>query len=297
MLGLALLLLLGAVVAVVLMALSIALDCVRPPRHTVGYAVAWGLPADPGEAKRPFESWTLDRPGGGGGVRLPVWSIDTGAGGDLTVVMVHGWGRSRIDVLGDRLAPFDELAGRLVIYDRRGHGDATGVCRLGAGEDEDLLALLDTLGPCPVVLAGHGMGAVIAIGAAVQAGSRVGAVVAYAPYTDFHAWLRRRLALRRLPTRPLTDLALLGLAISGIRPPRVLPAVRRLACPLLVVHGADDRLSPVEQGRVIAEAAPHGELLVVEGAGHLDVHRVGGERHDEAVRRLLAGGIDLRLEI
>lgn len=39
-------------------------------------------------------------------------------------------------------------------------------------------------------------------------------------------------------------------------------------CPTTVVHGADDRLIPVEMGAEIAGAIPGAELTVVEDAGH-----------------------------
>ena len=39
-------------------------------------------------------------------------------------------------------------------------------------------------------------------------------------------------------------------------------------CPTMVMHGADDRLIPVERGEEIARAIPGAELVVIEDAGH-----------------------------
>ena len=39
-------------------------------------------------------------------------------------------------------------------------------------------------------------------------------------------------------------------------------------CPTMVIHGADDRLIPVERGEEIARAIPGAELVVIEDAGH-----------------------------
>jgi pimeloyl-ACP methyl ester carboxylesterase/predicted glycosyltransferase len=43
---------------------------------------------------------------------------------------------------------------------------------------------------------------------------------------------------------------------------------RRLACPVLVIHGSDDACQPISRGRRLAELTG-GELVVLEGAGHL----------------------------
>jgi pimeloyl-ACP methyl ester carboxylesterase len=52
--------------------------------------------------------------------------------------------------------------------------------------------------------------------------------------------------------------------------------------PTLVVHGTDDRVLPVENGRQLAAAIPDAELVLVEGAPHL----VFVEHADEVTARL-----------
>jgi pimeloyl-ACP methyl ester carboxylesterase len=47
-----------------------------------------------------------------------------------------------------------------------------------------------------------------------------------------------------------------------------LEALRRLAVPALVIHGVDDILIPVENGRLVAAAVPGARLLEIEGMGH-----------------------------
>jgi len=42
-----------------------------------------------------------------------------------------------------------------------------------------------------------------------------------------------------------------------------------ISCPTTVIHGAEDRLIPVEVGRELAAAIPGAELVIIEGAGHL----------------------------
>jgi pimeloyl-ACP methyl ester carboxylesterase len=45
-------------------------------------------------------------------------------------------------------------------------------------------------------------------------------------------------------------------------------ALGRLAVPALVIHGSDDPLVPLENGRRTAAAIPGAELLVIPGLGH-----------------------------
>lgn len=47
-----------------------------------------------------------------------------------------------------------------------------------------------------------------------------------------------------------------------------LPALRNVRVPTLVVHGVDDPLVPVENGRRVAEAVPGARLLELQGMGH-----------------------------
>ena len=44
----------------------------------------------------------------------------------------------------------------------------------------------------------------------------------------------------------------------------------RVRCPVLVLHGTEDGVSPVEDGRAIA-AASRGTMIEINGAGHNDL--------------------------
>ena len=98
--GLLLLVLVGLVVVVLILSFLMASAAVHPPRHAAGYAVARGLPVDPGEKGLAFEEWWLEVEGG---ASLPVWEVQQGSGVEgrgsgktLTAVFVHGWGMDQI---------------------------------------------------------------------------------------------------------------------------------------------------------------------------------------------------------
>ena len=247
--GLALLLATALVAIVVLFAVIVSRDVTHPARHTAGYAVGRGLPVDPGEAGLSFEAWDLERPGG---VRLPVWEV-TGEGvATSTVVFVHDLGESRIDVLA-AIEPWPRLVGRLILYDRRGHGDAVGGSRPGRGDDDDdLAALVEHLGATRLIVVGQGLGSAIATAAAVNKPAVRGLVVA-GPFAPLHMRLRRSLVDRGCPAG-LTAPALAAARLVGARC-RALDAadLSGVAVPVLVIPTPDDEVAHV---RALAAAAP-----------------------------------------
>ncbi len=291
----------GTALALLLLILTaiLAREMTHPPRRTMGYALARGLPSDPGEMNLAYDSWRLDRPDG---AHLPVWEIpgmvrggdgtDARADEGLCIIFVHGWGQSRLDFL-PLAKPWLASAERIVLYDLRGHGESErGRARLGDGEAEDLLALIGRLEAPRVLLIGFSMGAVIALDAAASApetARRIVGVIAYAPYISFHRSLCGRLRRNHLPSRPVTDLAILGHLLFGVKP-RSLDAdrLRRIDCPVLVVHGERDIVSPVEHGRAVAETVKDAELLRVPGGEHTMRGLVEAEEHAERVEQLIA---------
>ena len=44
--------------------------------------------------------------------------------------------------------------------------------------------------------------------------------------------------------------------------------LKSVSAPTLVIHGSEDPLFPVEQGKAIAAAVPGAKLLIIEGMGH-----------------------------
>ena len=58
--------------------------------------------------------------------------------------------------------------------------------------------------------------------------------------------------------------------------------IRRIRCPLLVLHGTADMLVPMKMGREVAAAAGGPvEFVMIEGAGHNDTYDRGGKAYKE----------------
>jgi len=259
----------------------------HPPRRTYAHAVARGRPGHPDELPRlpsgqprPFEQWSFKSRG----LELPVWDIT----GDLNandapldasledrpiLVMTHGWGDSRVGAL-TRAVPLLPICSRIIMWDLPGHGEAKGRCSMGTREPDDLLALLQQLALTNhrVVLFGWSLGAGVSIVAATRFVGTVAGVIAEAPYRVSQTPARNVLKIRELPYRWNVPPAfwLIGMDV-GVGPrwsgfDRADHA-GRLKCPLLVIHGRDDRVCPIEDGRAIARAGP-GTLVEIADAGH-----------------------------
>ncbi len=274
LLGLGLLLLFAAIAGMTLRGL------VRPPRVGVAHALSRGRATTPAELDPPLhaESWTFTSRGR----ELPVWDVRGLDPRGPVVIVTHGWGEDRVFTL-PRVAALAPACSRLVTWDLPGHGEAPGSCTLGQREPEDLAALVHRVRAStdrPLVLCGSSMGAGISIAAAAaladdrEHAGLVSGVIAECPYRLAVEPARNVLRLKGMPSGPTLSVAvaLLGLAAGAGPLWRRYDRERlasRLRCPLLVLHGAEDAVSPPEDGRRIAAAAPDGTFVPIEGAGHV----------------------------
>jgi pimeloyl-ACP methyl ester carboxylesterase len=282
MLGLLILFAVAIAIVLAMYVGGIAYEALHPPRANAAWAIARSRPSCPAEMDLDAREWWLDVPG----ARLPVWEIDLDATPNgLSVIVIHGWGRSRVDSLG-RIAPFLERASRVVLLDLRGHGEASGRTRLGDGEESDIVALVERLPSGPVILVGHSLGATVALFAANEASiaSRCRGVIALAPYDTVRTPLTTRLAVREFPTGICVTLVLGLLRAFGVRCRSTLDQARRLAAPLLVIHGEWDRIVPLAEAEAIAQAR-RGELVVIEAREHADLEH--SERYLDACRAFM----------
>ncbi|MEM9881290.1 MAG: hypothetical protein AAF800_00030 [Planctomycetota bacterium] len=251
----------------------------RPRRKTLGVALAAGGAGDPADLGLQAEAVTLNL---GDGSRSPGWRIRGDAPTGPSAVVVHGHRDSRFGAMyrAQTVLPFVREA---VVFDLPGHGEAEAASgKMGAREADDIAAVVAGAvpGAIPgaVVLMGSSMGATFVVKAAArhpEVFRHGGGVVALAPYRFWDEGLRGQLRRRRVPAWPVVPLVGLILRVwpgrwgLGERPgfDRAADAAE-LTAPLLVVHGDDDAICPLDAGRAIAEAAPRGRLHVVPGGTH-----------------------------
>lgn len=288
--GLVFLLLLAILLVVVALVGATVYESIRPQRRSTGWALGVGWPEDPSAVGVPYEEWVLERPKG---FRLPVWDVSGHRSDGPVLVMIHGFGRSRLTWL-PHLEEWRRRGSRVVMIDLRGHGDATpDGAGLGDSDVEDVVELIETLDRReadeerrPIVVVGRSLGATVGILAAAEC-QAIDAVVAVAPYETLRVPMTGRIVLRGLPGWSAIPAALLVLRLLGRKPRSTREAAGRLRCPLLVIEGELDQISPEEGARAIAEAAPDSRYELVSGAGHGDHWDHEPERLDAAVDEVI----------
>ncbi|MCH2144221.1 MAG: alpha/beta hydrolase [Phycisphaerales bacterium] len=293
-----LLTLLGLATAIILIAYItiVCWEVVHPERRTAGWALAHGMPTTPEDFDLPYEEWTVDRPDG---TRLPVWDIpadpiEDGTAEDApTVIVIHGWSRSRIDSLVRVQQLLVDPNGarrrfRTILPDLRGHGDASeGRTTLGSSEVGDLEAILDTLGEGPFILVGHSLGAVLALHLAGRRSEQIRSVLAIAPYdrlaTPFDGYLRSR----DFPAGPFSRMLEHTLRLCGIRMRDTNEIAAGLSMPIEVMVGSEDRVCPPSIARRITASAQRAQCHELPDTGHSNHHVRGPQDFRRLFERCL----------
>lgn len=233
------------------------------PERVVEQATPEGLP------------WRPATVSGINGKQLAGWFIPAAERAPALVVM-HGWG-GNAEMMLPLAAPLHAAGFALLLLDARCHGRSaedsfSSLPRFA----EDIEAGLDWLAAQVEVdsrrlgIIGHSVGA----GAALLVASRrpaVGAVVCLAAFAHPALMMRRWLTSKNIPHWPVGAYILgyvqrvIGYRFDDIAPCRT---IARVTCPVLLVHGQDDAMVPVEEARQIQAAAvgDRVELFIVPGS-------------------------------
>jgi pimeloyl-ACP methyl ester carboxylesterase len=223
---------------------------------------------------RPLTLYAMD------GVRIDAGHID--GGGDLCVVLVHGFTGSWRQPNTRRIAARLSRVGGVIAIDLRGHGRSGGLSTVGDREVLDVDAAVRHarhLGYARVVLVGFSMGGMIVIRHAALVGGVEAVVSVSAPsrwyYRDTkpmrraHWAIERRLGRLTVRLARRTRITPTGWVQEPEAPYRV--ADRVAPVPLLIVHGDVDPFLPVEHGQLLYDsAAEPRELWIEEGYGHAE---------------------------
>lgn len=230
----------------------------------------WRVPAEP------FTVTTDD------GVRIAGTRLGDPEPSRPALLLAHGmigWHRKpRFAVFGEQLTPW------FTVYamDMRGHGESDGVCDFGGDEIDDIEAvqrLARSDGHAVVISCGTSMGAIASIrhGALIGGTDAVVGISSLA-YWDWHDDAHPR-ARRSVQARIGTPAGRAALRAFGVRmpdhwdpPESPEDVIGKIApTPVVIVHGADDRLFPAEHAhRLFDAAAEPKRLLIGEGFGHAE---------------------------
>ena len=175
------------------------------------------------------------------------------------IAILHGWG-SNAEMMLPLALPLHQAGYAMLLFDSRNHGqsDSDAFSSLPRFA-EDMERALDWLAQQPhvdafrLVAMGHSVGA----GAALLVASRrqnLAAVVSISAFAHPENMMRRVLASKHIPYFPFGFLVLrfvehtIGRRFNDIAP---LNTIRHVSCPVLLVHGENDRTVPVSDAHEI----------------------------------------------
>jgi pimeloyl-ACP methyl ester carboxylesterase len=201
------------------------------------------------------------------------------AGGDVAVVVVHGFNGYRTKPKIRLLAEGFARRFPVLVFDLRGHGDSEGWCTGGELEALDVHAAVEfmrrrgykrvvtvgaSLGGIAVILAAGGAGdadAVVAISTPARWGTSETKAVRRMTWVFTHQ-IGRTMFRRLFGTR-------INLEWGNPAPP--VEAVAKINAPILIVHGADDHFFPPEDAEALFANAPDPKRLqIMDRFGHAE---------------------------
>lgn len=236
----------------------------KPPRMSDGKALYLLKRLTPDDLGMAYEKVTFkvrDEPGAGE-LNLVGWWIPHPAGGDRTVVLLHGYADAKVGAIA--WAPtWRALGYHILAIDLRAHGESEGrYTTAGARERSDIDQVLNQLHVTrPVqathlVLFGISLGTSTAI--AVAAGREdLAAIVLESPIARFQSGVRAHAELLALPLPSLLPWVmkaaewLSGADVRSVRPIDRIPNVK---CPILAIQSGDDPFVPPEDASAIRSA-------------------------------------------
>ncbi|RPI46020.1 MAG: alpha/beta hydrolase [Betaproteobacteria bacterium] len=227
------------------------------------------------------------------GAALSAWFIP-GSANAGAVLLLHGV-RSNKRAMLPRARFLRALGFSLLLVDLQAHGESGGEqISFGHREAADVSAAVRKLRE---LAPGERIGVLgTSLGAAAIAFSDVhpllSAAVLESLYPSIEEAVANRLRIRFGPAGPwLAPLLLvqlnprLGVSAEQLRP---VDRVGLLGCPMLLVHGSEDRHTTIEEAeRIFDRIRAPKELHVVQGAGHSDLHAQGGKGYERRVGEFL----------
>lgn len=214
------------------------------------------------------------------GHALAGWFVPSPAGQDKTILVCHGWGDNKGEILERTLFLNRKEGFNLLYLDFRGHGEsAPSLVTMGKLELLDLagaVAYLNKNRPQSAArlgIFGQSMGAAVAA-MALRAHPEIRAAVLESPFAGYRQ-VSGRWAWRhsRVPAFPTIDFMMLWLRLRSGHPDidAYSPVSRIAGCrtPILLIAGERDTLMPPEDVRRVYDgAAGPKEFWIVPGAHH-----------------------------
>jgi len=254
------------------LALALALSACQ---SSFVYFPTTGLEGTPSEAGLEYDDVHLTA---ADGVRIHAWYVRTAEREpDAVVLLCHGNGGNLTNWLG-LAGVFTELGFDVLLFDYRGYGDSEGSpdeegTYLDAEAAWDHLVSERRIPAQRIVVYGRSLGGAVA--SHLAATHAPGALIVDSSFTAI-----RDFAMENYPRL----LVRLGLTYEYDN----VGNVRKIRCPLLVIHGRDDELVPFRHGEAIFAAASEPKLFLALDGGHNDSYLVDAVRFRQGIADFVA---------
>ncbi len=275
--------------------LMMARALLSPPRMVGGQALWMLRRLLPGDLGLPFEEiWFEARDEKSGRkIDISAWWIPAAIGAsDRCALIVHGYADSKIG--GIAWAPvFRAMGYHVLAIDLRAHGRSGGRhTTAGFFERHDLSQVIDQIRTQrpgetrTLILFGVSLGAaVVGAAAALRHGDDIDAIIMDCPYADYVSAAHTHARAMGMPGPLFQRIAIAwaqrisGADFLACAPVKVIPT---LACPLMIIHGADDLfVDAADMDAVEAAARPRPpELGLTVYWRAADTHHVLAVRTD-----------------
>ncbi len=218
---------------------------------------------------------------GDGIERLHCWWIPTDHPTGRYLIYLHG-SAYNIGANVNHARRLKNLGFSVLLVSYRGYGRSDGhfpterQVYMDADAAWNYLVRKRGLPPDQIYIYGHSLGGAVAINLAVSHPESA-ALIVEATFTSIADMGRRNPWYRLLPIELITHQRFDSIG-----------KIARLDMPVLILHGTDDRVVPVEMGRRLYEKAPSPkELKLILGGEHNNSARVGGEEYLMTVRKFV----------
>lgn len=233
------------------------------------------------------------------GIKLHGWYLSCEKPTDKLVIIGHGYTSKGIDSAAHAYF-FSRMGFDCLMPDHRAHGDSEGdYIGFGILDRYDCRSWIEYVQERfgknkKILLHGTSMGATTVLMTAALpdiSDSVVGVIsdCAYtSPYDVFSHILKRDYHLPKFPIMNINSVICRKKAGYGFKDYSTLDAVKKIKCPVLFIHGAEDKFVPTSMTFQNYEActAPK-ELLIVENAGHGASYYENIEQYEEAERNFI----------
>ncbi len=229
--------------------------------------------------------------GGGQAVRIPAApNIDLAgrlfAAGPTSPVILYFHGNGEIAADYDGIAPmYRRMDLSLLVVDYRGYGRSDGVPTSGTLIPDAVAAfdgVPDILGaagldPANLLVMGRSLGSAAAIAVAVHGGSRLRGLILESGFADTFGLVERIGGPRLDPATEARD----GFNNAG--------KIETVTVPTLIIHGQEDWIIPVDDGRTLfrRSGAMDKKIVEIPGAGHNDLMLVDPAAYFQSIRRFV----------